>query len=198
MADASYQPKVYRAQGGDTLVITSSGTLTLEGRMDVSSGSSITVASGGGMSLASGSSFSCATHLEIASGGVLKFASGSEMTVPYQVVTSSDTTIVNSGISIVTGTTSGPDYVMAAPTRSGLWKNITLTCTSSGATHRATIYTGSTGRLVTYLGSVATGNTITLNTSAQHGIRLVSAGTSGWCVVADGGATEPALSNKST
>jgi hypothetical protein len=198
MADASYQPKVYRAQGGDSLVITSSGTLTLEGRMDVSSGSSITVASGGGLSLASGSSFSCATAMEIASGGVLKFVAGSEMTVPWQVVSSSDTTITNSGYSYITGTTVGPDYVMAAPTRSGLFKVLVLNASSSGATHRATIYTGSTGRLIVSTPGGASGNTITLNTSAQHNITLIAAGTSGWVATQAQIYKEPALSAKST
>lgn len=212
--DSSYQPKVYRAQGGDVLYITSSGTQEVDGEVNMNSGSSMTFASGSGLALASGSSFSVATAIEVASGGSIAMASGSSINVasgsaltvaagasfavPYQVVASSDTTIANSGVSIVTGTTAGPDYVLAAPTVAGQWKNINLTCTSSGVTHRATIYTGSTGRLITYLGSLASGNTITLNTSTQHGIRLVAAGTSGWVVLADGGATEPALSNKST
>jgi hypothetical protein len=199
MADASYQPAVYRKQGGDELVVASSGLLTVEsgGEIEMESGSSMTFASGSGLALASGSSFSCATNLEIASGGSIVMNSAAAMTVPYVAVSSTATTITNSGVSWITGTTAGPDYAMAAPTRSGLWKLLVLNASSSGATHRASIYTGSTGRLISFSGAV-TGNTLTLATSNSWNAELVSAGTSGWVCVRHGGVSEPALSNKST
>jgi hypothetical protein len=49
MADATYQPKVYRKQGGDELVVASGGLVTLEsgGIINVESGGAITIAAGG-------------------------------------------------------------------------------------------------------------------------------------------------------
>lgn len=194
MADASYQPKVYRAQGGDSLVITSSGTLTLEGRMDVSSGSSITIASGGGISLASGSSFSCATAMEIASGGSVQWASGSYFTLPVQTVTSTATQLTNFGLSLVQGTTTGPVYTIATPTAAGQWKSIVLSPTSSGVTNRAVVYSGSTGTSFNSTGA----NQIALNTSACAAVSMVSISTTGWRLIAVRGALSANLSNKST
>jgi hypothetical protein len=215
MADATYQPAVYRKQGGDELVIASSGLLTVEsgGEIEMETGSSMTFASGSGLALASGSSLSIATALEVASGGSISLASGSSMTIasgagisvaagaqfgiPYEVVSSSDTTIAASGVSWITGTTAGPDYVLATPTYKGQYKILALNASSSGATHRATIYTGSTGRLISFSGAV-TGNTLTLATSNSWNAELIAAGTSGWVCLRHGGVSEPILSNKST
>lgn len=149
MADATYQPKVYRKQGGDELVITSSGTLTVEGRLD----------------LASGSSFS--------------FASGSGFAVPTQTLTSTQTAtnITNFGLSILTGTTTGPTYTLAAPV-AGTLKWISMTSSSSGVTHRAVINANTTGVSFDTTG----GNVITMATSAIRGLTLVGASATSWRV----------------
>lgn len=46
MADATYQPKVYRSNNGDTLTIASGGTLVNEGTLSVANGAAITLAAG--------------------------------------------------------------------------------------------------------------------------------------------------------
>lgn len=56
MADTSYQPNIYRKQGGDEMVVASGGTVTVEsgGVIALESGSTFSVASGGSISVASG------------------------------------------------------------------------------------------------------------------------------------------------
>ena len=58
MADPTYQPKVYRRQGGDEQVIASGGVQTVEsgGSIDVESGGDIAVESGGSITLENGAS----------------------------------------------------------------------------------------------------------------------------------------------
>lgn len=98
MADATYQPKIYKQQGGSNLTVTSSGTVTLEGALTVSSGGSIT------------------------------YSSGSSLVVPVQTVSSSATTITNFGVSNITGTTAGPTYLIANPgTGVPKWLNLAAT-----------------------------------------------------------------------
>ena len=55
MADATYQPKTYRKQGGDEFVVASGGTLTLEAGATLSSAVAITSTSAsGGVGYATG------------------------------------------------------------------------------------------------------------------------------------------------
>lgn len=56
MAEASYQPKTYRKQGGDEHVIADGGQLTVEdgGEVEVESGGAVVVESGGTLQLDSG------------------------------------------------------------------------------------------------------------------------------------------------
>lgn len=91
----TYQAKVYRTQGAAELVITSSGTLNMDGTMDVSgtigtsgsgtinleTGGTLTAKSGSHVAIASGSSMAVATDLEIASGGKVVVKSGATLDV---------------------------------------------------------------------------------------------------------------------
>lgn len=54
MADATYQPKIYRSQGGDTLTVKSGGTLANEGTISVANGAAITMAAGSAIRPATG------------------------------------------------------------------------------------------------------------------------------------------------
>jgi len=60
MANATYQPKAYREQGGDAFVVASGGELNVEsgGTATVESGGALTVASGGTLTVSSGANFS--------------------------------------------------------------------------------------------------------------------------------------------
>lgn len=164
MADASYTPKIYKAQGGAELVVTSSGTLTLEGRMDLSSGSSMTVASGAAIGIASGAS------IGIASGGYLS--------MPVQTVSSSGTTITNYGVSVVTGTTVGPTYLISNPLTGGV-KMICISASSSAATSTAIIAAASTG---VSFGSTGANN-ITLYGAGARAVTLVGISTAAYRIV---------------
>lgn len=137
----SYQPKVYREQGGASLVIASGGTVTNKG------------------------SISCSSAGYVASEVV-------------QTVSSSATTINAYGLSIVTGTTVGPTYLIANPI-TGVPKYISLAAASSGVTHRAIIAHASTGVSFDTTGA----NALTMATSAIRGISLIGASTTAWkCV----------------
>jgi hypothetical protein len=110
-----YQPAVYKEPGGNTLVVASSGT--------------VTVASGGVVALASGAA--------------LTVAAGSYATMPYQSLSSTQTaTAINTyGVTLLTGTTTGPTYTLAAPPAAGVRKTLVLNPSSSGATHRCVVTT---------------------------------------------------------
>ena len=161
MADATYQPKVYKNSGGNNLVVASSGTITVE------SGGIVNVESGGSIALASG--------------GTLTYASGAYQAVPYQTLGTSQTAtpVTNYGLTALTGTTTGPTYSLAAPTAAGMMKYLALTATSSGVTNRANVASASTGVSIDTTG----GNQITFATSALRGVTLVSASATAWRIV---------------
>ena len=132
----SYQPKVYRKQGGDQLVV--------------------------------------------ASGGSIVYEAGGYPTVPIQSLAAADvaTTVTNYGLTVLTGTTTGPTYTMAAPIV-GLFKGVSLTHSSSGVTHRCVLRSNSTGVSFDTTG----GNQITFATSALRGVSLVAETTAKWRIV---------------
>ncbi len=157
MADATYQPKIYKKQGGDELVVTSSGTLTLEGTQNVASGGSLVVASGGTLNVQAGSAFK----------------------VPFLAVSSSATTIPAYGISHITGTTVGPTYLIANPVIGApCW--LVLNPSSSGVTHRAIITGGTTDITFRLIDGY---NKVTLATSALRSISLVGVTTNAYQIV---------------
>lgn len=143
-----------------------------------------------------------AADLVVASGGTITVESGGSLTLEEgatayetgETVASTATSLAAVGCSFVTGTTTGPVYTLGAPTVVGQAKEICLTPTSSGATHRAVIYSGSTGRS---FGAIDVGNQLTLATSAAHAVRLRAASTTNWRIIGFFPAV-PTMSNIST
>ena len=137
----TYQPKIYKTPGGNTMVVASGGTVTVAG--------SVAVSSGGYFS--------------------------SEI---VQTAATTATTINAYGLTIVTGTTVGPTFLIRNPI-TGVPKYINLAASSSGVTHRAVIAPASTGVSFDTTGA----NAITLATSAIRGVTLIGASTTAWkCV----------------
>lgn len=166
----TYQPAVYRQQGGDSLIVASSGTVT------VNSGGTINVDSGGILSLDSG-----AIYYE---------------TAQTLAVANVATPVTANGFTLLTATTTGPSYTLAAPTYAGQAKDIAITATSSGVTHRAVLYAGSTDKTFGQLAGDM-GNTLTFASSTCHGVRLRASSTTAWRIVGFY-PVAPALSNKTT
>lgn len=130
----TYQPKIYRKQGGNELVISSGGKITVE------------------------------------TGG---YVAGYTETIS----TSADL-LTAAGLSVVTGTTAGPTFLIADPI-TGVAKYIALAATSSGITHRAIIAAASTAVTFDTTGA----NLLTLTTSGIRGITLYGASTTAWRTV---------------
>ena len=157
------QCAIYKTQGGNRLVVDSSG------EVDILSGGKIDVESGGQVNVAG--------QIDIESGGTVNFEAGGYWTVPVQTLTSTQTAtnITNFGLSILTGTTTGPTYTLAAPVV-GVTKFISMTSSSSGATHRAVINANTTGVSFDTTG----GNQVTMATSAVRGLTIVGQSTTKW------------------
>lgn len=177
----TYQPKVYRKQGGADLVIASGGKLDLE------SGSTMTVA--GDVTL---------TAATIA--GTATVSAGLNITgytrIPYQSLSSTQTAteISQSGVTLLaTSTGTAPAYTLATPSAAGILKELIVTPTSAAGT--CTVFSGSTGRPFTY--GVTSGNTLTLGTT-RHSVTLLSLGTSAWQIVRGYNTAAPTQTNKST
>lgn len=77
--DATYQTGVYHAQGGNTLVIKSTGDIENHGGYDVESGGTLEVKSGGDLQVESGGSITLET------GGILDVDSGADLQVDGSV-----------------------------------------------------------------------------------------------------------------
>lgn len=164
MADATYQPKIYRSEGGDKLTAASGGSVVLESGSSVSVATDLEIASGG--------------RLVIQSGGSIAFSTGSQATHPVQTAATTATVISAIGLTVVEGTTAGPTFLIANPI-TGQFKGLSLTHSSSGATHRALISPASTAVSFDTTG----GNQITLATSAARGVLLWGASTSSYRIV---------------
>lgn len=173
-----YQPAVYREQGGNTIVIASSGKISME------NGSTMTVASGAAVGFDSGATLSVAS-------GVTFYEAAQTLTT-----TGTATAVTANGFTLLTATTTGPTYTLAAPTYAGQAKDIAITASSSGATHRAVLYAGTTDKT---FGQVAgdMGNTLTFASTTCHGVRLRASSTTAWRILGFY-PVAPTLSNKST
>jgi hypothetical protein len=184
----TYQPKVYREQGGNKLVVASGGSLQLDSGSSCSMATNLEVASGGSLAVASGG------NIAVASGGAVTVAAGAYQTMPYQTLTSTQTgTAINTyGVTMLGGTTTGPTYTLAAPSAAGQFKWLILNPSSSGATHRCVVSSSAWSGKITH--HSATGDKITLNTSAQWAAMLVASGTTEWRVTLAYGVKEPAIS----
>lgn len=126
MADATYQPKVYRKQGGAEQIIASGGTQTVE------SGGAITVDSGATLTV----------------NGTLALGTGATVTLPV-VAESEGSTMANSGISTIGGTSAHTWFL--APPVAGAYKIICVTAASTSSGGAQTIDTGSS--LITFDGT---------------------------------------------
>lgn len=111
-------------------------------------------------------------QIVVGAGGSIKF---NDQTL---TALQSATPVTPGGVSFLQGTTTGPAYSIANPI-AGVLKQIVLAPTSSGATHRAVLRTGTTGVSFDSTG----GNQITLATSALKGVSLVGASTSAYRIV---------------
>lgn len=181
-----YQTGVYRKQGGDDLVIASSGTITME------SGSTMTIASGAGATLAG--------TLTVASGGVVTMASGSAITLssgaklawPVQTAASTATTITAVGLTMVTATTAAQTYLMDNPVV-GVRKWLAIAGASSGDDTDAVAATISAAT-TTVTFDTSGQHVLTLSTSALRGVSLVGVTTLRWAVVGTYYQTDAGLS----
>lgn len=188
----SYQPAVYRKQGGDELVIASSGKLNLESGSTATFAGTHAIASGGTLTIESGG------EINVDSGGTLSLDSGAIAYAKAQTLAVADaaTAVTKTGVTFLVGSTTGPIYTLATPPVAGYAKDIAMMASSSGVTHRAVLFSGSTGYT---FGNVVgdQGNTLTFATSTCHGIRLVASSSTAWRVIGFW-PVAPAFSNKST
>lgn len=188
----TYQPAVYRKQGGDDLVIASSGTITME------SGSTMTIASGAAATLAGTLTVSSGGAITVASGGTFTVASGATWTPAAEVIQTADTTavvITASGLTIVTGTSDSPTFLMSNPLV-GVPKYLLWTGTSGGGTDTiaAIIAAATTG--VTF--DTSGQNKITLESSGLRSVSLVGVTTTRWAVVGTKYQADAGLGNVTT
>lgn len=136
--DRTYEPRVYRQQGGDALIIGSSGDLFVQdgGDIIIESGGDLFVQSGGSVSLNSGSSCVIGTNVELASGRYVA-----------RTVTTRGTSQVATAIPLgahcaVTASTTTPEYKLATPAAGA---DIVVSLTAQTSNVGCTIYSGSTG-----------------------------------------------------
>jgi hypothetical protein len=146
----TYQPAVYRQQGGDELVVASSGLITVEsgGKIDLESGSTMTIA--GPVTLT----------------GAITCGTGGYLANAVQTAATSATTILPYGLTLVTGTSDIPTFLMSNPIV-GVPKWL--------------LWTGTSGDGSTSIGAIiaAATTSVTFDTSGQHKLTLESSGLRG-------------------
>jgi hypothetical protein len=169
MADTSYQPAVYRKQGGDELVVASSGYVTVE------SGGEITVNSGGKINLESGSTLTLAGVVGV--GAAITCGSGGYVANYVQTADTTAVTILPYGLSLVTGTTVFPTFQMSNPVP-GVQKWLSLVGTTADEI-KAVITSATTA--ITFDSSGQ--NAITLESTGLHSVSLIGATTLSWRVM---------------
>jgi len=154
--DATYSPRVYREQGGENLIVASSGDLYVQ------SGGDLIIESGGTLQLDSGSSCTVATDIEIASGASVSVASGGAVKMPVTTRATSQvgTAIPNYCVCGIEASSTAPVYALAAPVAGCM---VILSVSAIGATTTvggsAVISTCSTGVALSATG----GQRLTLN-----------------------------------
>jgi hypothetical protein len=153
----SYQPKVYRAQGGDEFVVASSGVITVE------SGGSVAVESGG--------------SVDVESGGSINLASGSAM---YESVVTASTAaaLSNSGISNIGASATAKAYTIAPPV-AGCRK---VLVSSAVSTATATVIPSTTGVTL----DLTANRKATFN-AVDEALELVGLSATQWLVVSNTG-----------
>lgn len=168
----TYQTGVYRKQGGDDLVIASSGTITME------SGSTMTIASGAAATLAGTLTIASGGAVTVASGASVTLSAGAVLAWPVQTAGTTATTITAVGLTMVGATTDAPTYLMSNPVV-GVRKWLSIAAASSGDEGNAIIAAATTGVSFDTSGQ----NKITLETTSLRGVSLVGVTTARWAVV---------------
>ena len=181
-----YQTGVYRKQGGDDLVIASSGTITME------SGSTMTIASGAAATLAGTLTVASGGAVTMASGSAITLSAGAKLAWPVQTAASTATTITAVGLTMVTATTAAQTYLMANPVV-GVRKWLAIAGASSGDDTDAVAATiAAATTTVTF--DTSGQHVLTLSTSALRGVSLVGVTTLRWAVVGTYYQTDAGLS----
>ena len=163
MADATYQPKVYRKQGGAEFVVASSGAVTVE------SGGQIDLESGG--------------RLDVESGGYIPISSGGQMAIPVTSSTSNDAPIPNYGLCVIraAAATASDCREVAAPTRAGLVLHLVANCAATGV--NVCVASGTSLADIIIRDQSGTEKPIwQLGKASTQKVTLVSANTSEWYV----------------
>ena len=145
MPDNSYQPGVYREQGGDKLVVATAGSIAIDGgSMTLSSGTaggSLTIAAGGNMSIAALATLALSGNLNalsgsvlaVAAGSIVTLATGSKMVRNVRLATQSLTmTAANSGQTVINNVVAS---IFTLPSATNVGKGIEYTfCVGAVAT----------------------------------------------------------------
>lgn len=188
----AYNSGVYRSHGGNDLVIASSGTVTMQ------SGSTMTIASGAAATLAGTLTVASGGIINIASGGSFIVASGGTWSSAAEVIQTADTTavvITASGLSIVTGTSDMPTFLMTNPLV-GVPKYLLWTGTSGGGTTSIGAIIAAATTNVSF--DTSGQNKITLESSGLRGVSLVGVTTERWAVVGTKYQADAGLGNVTT
>ena len=149
MADDTYGPLVYMKQGGDEMVVASSGLVTVE------SGGSIDIESGGGV--------------DVQSGGDITVESGGSIVWPVAGATSSASgsttlsTFPNSGVNFITSSGDVRKFTIEAPT-AGCHKWLYFTAGSTAMVHYIAVGSGADG-----VGILSTAATATAHMMVREG-----------------------------
>jgi len=168
MADATYQPAVYRKQGGNEQVIASGGTLTVE------SGGAFTVDSGGTVTNAG----TLANTSAIANTGTITNSSDGQI---RDTVTAKSTaqTLDNYGVSLIGSTSAGAlAYKIKKPSAAGQHKYLTVRKSTAGGLTIVSA-TGTNACSFNYAKSKITVKTATQGLS----LHLLAASSTTWSIV---------------
>ena len=179
MADASYQPKVYRKQGAKEFVVASSGKITCEsgGEIEVESGGLLEVESGGHVEIEG------STGINVQDGGEIVVSTGGLFAIPVTKSSGVDQDIPNYGFHILTnsGTAAAKDFrLVAGPPRAGLVLHLASIQATSGI--NVCVATGTALDDIIIRSSDASDATIWKCTGNTARLTLISANTCEWFV----------------
>lgn len=132
----------------------------------------------GSAGLSSGSTF------DIHSGGSVNVETGGNIAVPVTVKATTSDTITNFGYTTI-GTTIASAYTLDAPNKAGLVKDIACTVHGASTVSQVLTFGGSATALNVSGGTTAAVTTLTFTEPAT--VRLISASTSVWHIVASAG-----------
>ncbi len=172
MSDASYNANVYTKQGSTELVVDSSGLITVEGTLSISTGGTQTI--NGTQTISTGATQTVNGTLAMGSSATFQHAA---------IVETTGVNINNSGYSFV-GSTTGTTvqlYTLDAPATGGVKY---IYCSNASATGFVNVETGSTA--ITF-GETTDAHFLRFN-AAEEAVTLVAASTLKWTLVGNVGA----------